>query len=466
MGEKEKDEELVKPLPTYAQTLYGVNRLDPMMLNPEAAKQTEGNATSATSVNNTESDKQKMVLDNLNKELNRTDDGTYKGKGVSLDEWQKSGAQWEKDYYDSIWSKEDEEAAEKKKKAAQWITAAQMLGDSLSALGNSYFTAKGANSMGASQGVPKAAEATHKLSADIKAAQERAAKTRYEIEKAREAFEYQKEQGELARKERKEAADRAQANADRIYELQKNQFEYQMQKDETTRNDAMTKWLKEFDLSEKGAETAAISAQTSATNATTAALRAKTEADKFNQMYNSVEPFNLGGTIVEIPTDVWNNSYQAIYASLPDDVKKHYETRYKNELGTNSSTSQAAKDAMMKAAVLAEMRRPEVALAVAELAGNKDLVANYEKIIADTNKKSETAESTLVTQAKAALKVVDDSTLKAAIQSGDEGRILDAYTTLVGSKKYEKAKKKADKANAEAELENDQDNIPPSMRTK
>lgn len=91
---------------------------------------------------------------------------------------EKKEAQAFSDYVNSIYSQSDYEADEKRKKAAKWITAAQMLGDSIAALGNSYFTAKGANAMKVDQGAQKAAAATSQLEQDIRTAREKAAKAK------------------------------------------------------------------------------------------------------------------------------------------------------------------------------------------------------------------------------------------------------------------------------------------------
>lgn len=82
------------------------------------------------------------------------------------------------DYVNSIYSQSDYEADEKRKKAAPWVTAAQILGDSLAALGNVYWTGKGAAPQQLSPGTGKAAAATHQLEQDIRNAREKAAKAK------------------------------------------------------------------------------------------------------------------------------------------------------------------------------------------------------------------------------------------------------------------------------------------------
>lgn len=82
------------------------------------------------------------------------------------------------DYVNSIYGEDQRIADEKKKKAAKWITAAQMLGDSIGALGNVYWAGKGANAQKFEPGAPKAAAATYQMEQDIRNAREKAAKAK------------------------------------------------------------------------------------------------------------------------------------------------------------------------------------------------------------------------------------------------------------------------------------------------
>ena len=230
---------------------------------------------------------------------------------------------WQDEYVKSIWSEEDEKEAEKKKKAAQWVTAAQMLGDSLTALGNSYFTAKGANNMGASQGASKAAEATSKLHEDIRNARERAAKTKYELDKARKEWEYRVEQDKLARQERKDAAARAQANADRLFEYNKgkdaqSRLDTQAQREiENARADKILK------IQEKNAESTAKRADAYANRQ--AWLNAGGGASKNWETPISIKDENGKDVVGYINTKgLTETNLQQIADTLPDDVKEKY----------------------------------------------------------------------------------------------------------------------------------------------
>lgn len=239
-------------------------------------------------------------------------------------EEEKTQAQWEKDYFDSIWSKEDEEAAEKKKKAAQWITAAQMLGDSLTALGNSYFVAKGANNMGASQGAAKAAEATSKLYQDIREARERAAKAKYELEKARKEWEYRKEKDK-----------QAQDN-----------------------------WQKTFDAN--GAYRAQQQKNFEKTEARLAE-QAKINAENKNKP----EMFLLDEGWVSVPKEKWTDTeVAAVYAKIPKEIRESIEKVVTDE-GYGRTTSKSIKPTpqQMRQWIGEYKHHPEVADAIRRLAG-------------------------------------------------------------------------------------------------
>jgi hypothetical protein len=105
---------------------------------------------------------------------------------------------WQDAYVKSIWSEEDEKEAEKKKKAAQWILAAQMLGDSIGALSNVYWTGKGANAMKFEPGAQKAAAATYQLDQDIRNAREKAAKAQMDAALKKYEMEWKREREKVA----------------------------------------------------------------------------------------------------------------------------------------------------------------------------------------------------------------------------------------------------------------------------
>ena len=234
-----------------------------------------------------------------------------------------------------MWAKEDEEAAKKRQKAAKWITAAQMLGDSIAALGNSYFTAKGANAMTLNPGAPKAAAATYQLEHDIRNARDKAAKAQYDATLKKYEMEM-----------RKADSDRAQANADRAHEENVRQFNERMAKEEQSRQDKLAEdarkqsnWEKEHKAKEdynrgmlriygRRADIQQQNADTNATRATTASIRAAIAAGKKEVplMWDA----NGVGATVHLSTDKLNSAnLEQINLNLPDEIKKRYNiTKY------------------------------------------------------------------------------------------------------------------------------------------
>jgi hypothetical protein len=74
-----------------------------------------------------------------------------------------------------------------------------MMGDTFSALANSYFTAKGANAMTAPSGTQKAAEAAGKLEMDIRAARKAADKEKMDAMQRKFAMDMQRENSIMQR---------------------------------------------------------------------------------------------------------------------------------------------------------------------------------------------------------------------------------------------------------------------------
>lgn len=200
------------------------------------------------------------------------------------------------DYVNSIYSQSDYEADEKRKKAAKWITAAQMLGDSIAALGNSYFTAKGANAMKVDPGAQKAAAATSQLEQDIRTAREKAAKAKLDAT------------------------------------LKKYEMEMQRKKDEQTQ----ANWQKTFDANESyRAQQQKNFEKTEARLAEQARLNAENEKIRIDiakqnaniQLKNALDknkpyPMAVNGEIYEIPIKKINEQIiGSIFAKLPEDVR-------------------------------------------------------------------------------------------------------------------------------------------------
>ena len=165
----------------------------------------------------------------------------------------KDADEWSK-YINSLYSESDREADEKKKKAAKWVLAAQMLGDTFSALANSYYTSKGANAMTAPSGSQKAAEAAGKLEMDIRNARKTAEKEKMDAMLKKFDMDMKKENLKLAR----EQMAQTQSNADRAYQLSVDQFEYKKTQDalaqqnwQTMNQQQLEQWNKNYELEKK-----------------------------------------------------------------------------------------------------------------------------------------------------------------------------------------------------------------------
>lgn len=278
------------------------------------------------------------------------------------DEKKKSDLAFMDEYWKSLYSDADREADEKRKKAAKWITAAQMLGDSIGALSNVYWTGKGANAMKFEPGAQKAAAATYQLEQDIRNAREKAAKAKMDATLKKYEMEMEKNK-----------ADRAQADSDRKHE-------------ETVRHNKAVE-----EISRLGAENAANShkvamynAETSRLNAGTAARNAavneaeeRRKAEQYNKQHGD-RKFLIGDQWVNIPKDKWEGVVGSIYNSLPEEVRKVYETQVTDELGIKKETRKAPTIAIMDAAVRQYAQDPAVMEAILKAAGQKVEAANTE----------------------------------------------------------------------------------------
>ena len=207
------------------------------------------------------------------------------------------------DMANNFWTKEDEEAAAKRQKAAQWVTAAQMLGDSIGALSNVYWTGKGANAMKFEPGAPKAAAATYQLEQDIRNAREKAAKARYDATLMKYQLEMQ--QKELERSLKKD--EQAQANWQKTFDANEAYRAQQQKNFEKT----------EARLAEQArlnAENEKIRIDIAKQNAN---IQLKDALDK-----NKPYPMAVNGEIYEIPIKKVNEQIiGSIFAKLPEDVR-------------------------------------------------------------------------------------------------------------------------------------------------
>lgn len=309
------------------------------------------------------------------------EDVPAKGESKDADttpEKEMSQAEWQKSLYDKIFT--DSEADKKKKKAAQWILAAQMLGDSIAALGNSYFTSKGANAMTLNPGTAKAAEATSQLSKDIRDAQEKAYKAK--IAEVKEAYDRKYREGRDKVEDAQKAA--TQALQEKNYNLQLEKFNAEKaQKEQAQRNyeqaqqTAQAQWQQEFDLKKKTAE---------------ASIKKSLKED---------EPlrFDAGDGYVDIPREYVNEqTIGKIFNMLPQEIKDAVSSpRYTtDDYGNTVEVSRKAPDLKeMIAAIGMGMDDENIRKAIKELASGKK-IAPAKGVVSSTD--AATIDGTLVTK--------------------------------------------------------------------
>ena len=212
------------------------------------------------------------------------------------------------DYVNSIYGEDQRIADEKRKKAAKWITAAQMLGDSIGALGNVYWTGKGATAQKFEAGAPKAGAATYQMEQDIRNAREKAAKAKMDAT-------LKKYEMEMQRQDKKQA----QENWQKTFDANEAHRAQQQKNFETT----------EARLAEQArlnTEKEKILMEISRQNAN---IQLKNSLDK-----NKPYPMAVNGEIYEIPINKVNEQIiGSIFAKLPEEVRKSAGSpRYSKDL--------------------------------------------------------------------------------------------------------------------------------------
>jgi len=212
-----------------------------------------------------------------------------------------------KRFISSIYSEKDREADEKRMKAAQWVTAAQMLGDSIAALSNVYWTGKGANAQKVEPGAGKAAAATYTLKNDIQKAQASAEKARLDATLA----EYQRQWNEKKYADdlsfKKKQLDQAQSNADRAHD-----FQVQQHKDNISLAEAKAKADAEQNQQRMALEQQRLSIARQEANTRLS------EAQRKDKPY----PMIVDGQLYEIPISRVNEQMiGSIFAKLPKEVR-------------------------------------------------------------------------------------------------------------------------------------------------
>lgn len=228
-------------------------------------------------------------------------------------------------YVNSIYGASQKEQDEKKKKAAKWVTAAQMLADSFGALANVYWTGKGADAQKLdTEGALKGAAATSQMEQDIRNAQVAAAKA--EVDKVQAEYERQT-------KEDREKWERQQAEQARQDRLAKEAKDGAREDRRITITEGQAQTAKE-----QGEETIAIRQQ----EADTRQYEAETNRKKVDNANNGGGSGSGGkgngsnikpaGVLVDdklvngqINTDLYDNSnYQQIVNTLPGGIRERY----------------------------------------------------------------------------------------------------------------------------------------------
>lgn len=252
------------------------------------------------------------------------------------EEEKKSDLAFMDEYWKNLYTDADREADEKRKKAAQWITAAQMLGDSIGALSNVYWTGKGANAMKFEPGAQKAAAATYQLEQDIRNAREKAAKAKMDATLKKYEMEMQRERYASEQAESKRRYDEGIA--------------YRRERDAIV--DAREKELMEFRRQQE--------------NRIAKSSRGASTSTK------DVEPieFTLGdGETIGI--DKFDkDKLNRLYRSLPEDVRYAVENEevYSNGVSMGTKKRKVTDDDRLQA-IYDNLDNPEVANAIRRLAG-------------------------------------------------------------------------------------------------
>ena len=265
-------------------------------------------------------------------------------------------AQMFSDYINSLYSQSDYEADEKRKKAAQWVTAAQTLGDSLAALGNVYWTGKGAAPQQLSPGAGKAAAATYQLEQDIRNAREKAAKAKMDATLKKYEMEMQRKKDE-----------QAQANWQKTFDANEA-YRAQLQKNWVTGNaQSQAQQAIANALSERGMKVQEQQAKTAA------AREYRLSKDE-----NKPEMFLLDEGWVSVPKEKWTDTeVAAVYSKTPKEIRESIEKviTEKGEGYTKESTSKSIKPTpqQMRQWIGEYKHLPEVANAIRRLAGVENI---------------------------------------------------------------------------------------------
>jgi hypothetical protein len=111
-----------------------------------------------------------------------------------------------------------------------------------------------------------------------------------------------------------------------------------------------------------------MNADTASRNAAVNEAEERRKAEQYNKQHGD-RKFLIGDQWVNIPKDKWEGVVGSIYNSLPEEVRKVYETQVTDELGIKKETRKAPTIAVMDAAVRQYAQDPVVMEAILKAAG-------------------------------------------------------------------------------------------------
>lgn len=382
--------------------------------------------------------------------------GTEGGDQGGDDDSKLSDAEWINKYMKDLGF--DKEEVERQKKAAKWAVAAQMLADSIGALSNVYWTGKGADAMKFEPGAPKAAAAANKMYADIREAREKALKaalderkTQFDMEMAKKNLDLNVKKHEFDKKKHEDDQIIKLGNLEISREKLNNDKEYQTQILDLRMQELMQQGEKAKDAFAISMEELGLKREQLKLSKEELAARVDGSYYADTQGVPKKQQFNVGGKTVSFDNFSEAQMYQ-IYNALPEEVKekvgkgKFTYDKYGNLIGDPNGTPEP-KDILH--AIHANTNDPNVARAIAQAAGDQELIDAYGKVIADKADADAAAaerKRSLIAEANKVVGVVDDDALKAAIKSGDEAKIQAEMDRVKAKDKYQRKAKKAGNA--------------------
>lgn len=268
------------------------------------------------------------------------------------------------DYIKKVGYTEDDRIAdEKRKNAARWITAAQALGDSIGALGNVYWTGRGANAQQVAPGAAAAGAATYQLAQDIRSAQQKAAEAELAATAKRYDMEWQRKMHEddlnLERDKMRQSAEQF----DKTYQAGREDASWEKEYKKQT-----LALEREIAQSTKEQKTKALELEFN---------KLALDKTKYKDA-TQTRDFYFDGVKMTMPyTFATEEGIANVYGLIPSELRKKYEERATTAgISVNNKTQTAYPDKeTMMAAITEYSDYPAVSNALRELAGIEPLNA-------------------------------------------------------------------------------------------